>query len=852
MAGTASTAAVTAQSAETASASESTTAAVTSESTVTSAQTEPPVTPQKEERTLPEAYIDIDFSPDGTMRDSRGHVTCTMPDPACGRVESTPVSFDGGTYTIPHLYVEREAGAVILTFEHLALESEVTQLLGGGFTVETFLVNGNRLSSGSTEQCMTNAGQSGGFGLSIKNGKLGFGVYTDTSYKTAAFGGKYDTENLTHLLGVYDPDAKAVRFYVNGKLVNEVDASGVFRPAQQGCHVSIVLGGDIGKGGTELHATNTRIADFKLYPIALTQEEATISYETAAAQLTGDETDYQVIYRPVEGLPKGSEGALYKNLINSYVTVHEPISAICVTPTVLQWAGGDLSALAAADERPATVIFDLALESGTLYALDRNGHQLGTLYDAIAALGSRIIPAFRVNDRLTAKALTEFIECNRIGDGFFISRDAALLYELWSASDPVRPVLDRTALTEIDVSALFLESTACGAKNVLLNASALTQEAATAMHARSMSVFVTVDGNDIATIHDAIFSGAEGIVTEDAKAVLNYYKTFTEPTLADPGLIIAHRGDHENCPDNIMRSLISAAQSGANIIECDVWLTTDGHLVLNHDAVTTGWSEVIDCKSATREKLKSLTYTGKRGQEGDELAFLDEMAAYFAEHDTDMVFFVELKDQRKEAVDMAIEIIRQYGLLDRTVFLNSNESVDSYLFHTHRVPLMRNSSTVYPRDDLQRTLALSCIDLAKLPTLYSTTWSNADEGLMRLLRHRGIPYSPWTSNSAADTDRHYSLSYNSLTTNYPHQTDKYVRSLEVSQGADSSVTVTCVYYDGTTADVTARAEFVPLSGNVSYNGGKVSGNGAYAFRLKTSLHTLTDYTYYICSQSVRR
>ena len=829
-----------------------TTTAVVSEDTtsVTTAQTEVPPLPVKSEKTLPTPYIDIEFSADGTARDAMKHVDCTMPGEALGRVENSAVSFGGQSYTVPHLHAEKAGGAITLTYKYLALESEVTELMAGGFTIETFLVNGNHLAANATEQCMTNAGQSGGFGLSIKNGKLGFGVYTESSYKTASFAGQYDTKNLTHLLGVYDATGKTVKLYMNGKLTSSVNASGLFRPAQQGCHSYIVLGGDIGSGGkTELHATNTRIADFKLYPAALTAEEAITAYESAVAKLTDTETEFLLSYRPTEGIPQGSEGALYSNLIESYAAVHEPQSGILVTPTVLQWASGDLTSLAAKDERPATVIFDLAQHNGTLYALTPDGRELGTLTDAVAALGGKVIPAFRVKDPAVGTALTAFLTQNRIGDGYFLSEDTELLYTLWSASDPMRPILDRTALTEIDVGELFLESAACGAKTVLLRAEVLTRELAVALQARSVTVFVTLDSTDVSAVHNAIFRGAEGIVTEDADAILEYYKTFTEKTLADPGLIIAHRGDHANCPDNTMRSFISAAASGANIIECDVWMTTDGHLVLNHDAATTGYSEVIDCRSATREKLQSLTYTGANAKEGDKLAFLDEMMVYFAEHDTDMVFYIELKDTRHAVADKVVAMAKQYGMAERIILLSMNENFDSYIFNTHRVPLMRNSSTVYPRDDLHRALALSCIDLAKLPTIYATQWKNADEGLLRLLRHRGIPYSPWTSNTAADTDKHYALGYPSLTTNTPHQSDRYVRCLKVNEDAAGKVTVLCVYYDGRTEDVTARAEFVSLSGNLTYTGGNISGSGAYAFRLKTSLPTRADFGYYIYSES---
>ena len=820
-----------------------TTSVVTSEPTVI-----------REEKTLPEPYIDIEFYADGTMRDICEHVSCTMPDAKRGRVENTAVTFKGQSYTVPHLYVEKESGAVVLTYEYLVTESDVTQLMSGGFTVETFLVNGNSLAANSSEQCMTNAGQSGGFGLSIKNGKLGFGVYTDTSYKTASFLGKYSTDSLTHLLGIYDPSAKTVSLYMNGALVRTVDAAGVFRPAQQNCHSYIVLGGDIGIGGnSELHATNTRIADFKLYPTALTAQEVGIAYEAAVAQLTGGEAAFDLLYRPVEGLPKGTEGAVFQNVFNSFAEVYEPITALNVTPTVWQWAGGDLQALAAAEERPATLLFDLRMANGVLHLTDSAGKDLGTAEDALAAIAGKIIPAFRLTDPATAAPLTELINRHSIGDCFILSADGDLLKSTCRSTTCARPVLDRTAVTAIDIPALFAEISYFGAKRVLLPADLLTQEDILALHARTVNVFAALDTNaDTADIHNAIFVGADGILTSDSAAVLDYYRTFTETTFSKLPLIVAHRGDHAAYPDNTMRSFISGAESGADIIELDVWMTADGHLVLNHDAMTNGWSEVLDCKASTRAQLEALTCTSAHAAEGDKLAFYEEVLAYFSENHTNIILFVEMKDARNAAADRAVALTRAYGMEDRVIYLQSNLSFDQYIYNTYGAPVLRNSAPIYPRTDLKRALALTCIDLADLPTDYFTRWKDANEELMRMLRHRGVAYGPWTTATAEATDADYYLSYANFTSNVPHQCDKYLRFLKVTEGEAGQITVTAVYYDGTTADVTAHAEFVPLEGNVSYRNGEVSGQGAYTFRLRTALPIRTDLTYFVYSLSMCR
>ena len=48
-------------------------------------------------------------------------------------------------------------------------------------------------------------------------------------------------------------------------------------------------------------------------------------------------------------------------------------------------------------------------------------------------------------------------------------------------------------------------------------------------------------------------------------------------------LIIAHRGNSSAAPENTLASFDSAIDHGATLIECDVQMTADGHIVVIHD-----------------------------------------------------------------------------------------------------------------------------------------------------------------------------------------------------------------------------------------------------------------------------
>jgi glycerophosphoryl diester phosphodiesterase len=50
-----------------------------------------------------------------------------------------------------------------------------------------------------------------------------------------------------------------------------------------------------------------------------------------------------------------------------------------------------------------------------------------------------------------------------------------------------------------------------------------------------------------------------------------------------PPLVIAHRGDSDRRPENTLVAFASALEEGADLVEFDVQLTRDGHVVVLHD-----------------------------------------------------------------------------------------------------------------------------------------------------------------------------------------------------------------------------------------------------------------------------
>lgn len=823
-----------------------TAAQATTESVTTTAP--PPDTtaaPEKTVKLLPTPYVDIEFTDSGEIFDAQDHVTCKLENPNLGNIVTEEVIISGEKYSVPHLYIRQAGGVARLTYRDLISRADIAELYTEGITLEAMVQNHNKFTPSTGEQIISGTCQSGGYNLSAYKGAYTFSVYTGGAYRSAHNPGGVDNTCMTHLLGVYDPEAKISTLYVNGQKAVSVKADGMLGFASGDLWKQIILGGDIGNNFvTQIHSNNFRLADYKIYSTALTAEEAEIAYEQMRVKLTDAEYDYTIEYTNVSGEVTQQGDRLFASYAASYAEVYEPKTALVNSPSIMGYAEKDN--LAPTGARPATLIFTVKDNAGTLTAYAKDGSAIGPLYDAVKALNGKIIPAFRLGDAGTAAHLTAFINDNRIGDCFVMSDSADLLKQVCRATRSARPVLDLSAANGIMVKDIRLKASACGAKNVILNASSVDAEQISALRATSHTVFLVTEGSKTA-LHDSIFKGAMALITANPGLAIEVIESIDTRTVCIPTFLVAHRGDMQNCPENTLPSFISAAKSGAPILELDVYMTADGHLAINHDAKTTHWDKQLTCTTSTRAQLKALKSTSPKATAEDTFPFLDEVFDYFSREYTDMVIHVEIKDTRKAVVDKVIELARAADMLDRILVIGSNHDIAAYAAETYGVAVQMTRSYIYDKNNIQTSLAYACEEVVGLYSSYYTVWADSYAPLNTALRHRGIKYCTWTTTSASATDSDYARGYVEFTANTPHRCDGYAQYLTAALEADGMVRVARVNYDGTAIDVTADAVFIPLSGDVTIQNGRVSGHGSFAFSYQASV---ASYAYELRSLSL--
>lgn len=150
-------------------------------------------------------------------------------------------------------------------------------------------------------------------------------------------------------------------------------------------------------------------------------------------------------------------------------------------------------------------------------------------------------------------------------------------------------------------------------------------------------------------------------------------------TAADPGnrrvVVIAHRGGHEEAPENSLASIRTAIELGCDYVELDVRKTQDGKLVLMHDSSvdrTTNGKGKVD--ALTFDEIRTLKFTGKVAEKHP-----DEIVPTFDEaldlcHDKIGLYL----DHKAGEVPELLEALKRHDMISRTVVYSSHEKLREF------------------------------------------------------------------------------------------------------------------------------------------------------------------------------
>ena len=153
-------------------------------------------------------------------------------------------------------------------------------------------------------------------------------------------------------------------------------------------------------------------------------------------------------------------------------------------------------------------------------------------------------------------------------------------------------------------------------------------------------------------------------------------------------ILAAHRGDRKKCPENTMPAFESALRFGVDMIETDVHMTSDGHLVIIHDR---SFLRTVGCDGftnlTTRKEIRDLDAGAWFSSDFVNTRIPDIEEFIELIKNSDMLVNWELKDYPHEvgdsfafeAADKLVQTIKKHGLQERSMLNSFSDRVLEYI-----------------------------------------------------------------------------------------------------------------------------------------------------------------------------
>ena len=491
---------------------------------------------------------------------------------------------------------------------------------------------------------------------------------------------------------------------------------------------------------------------------------------------------------------------------------------------------------------PAIAILDAAYENNTFgVILDGKFTKI-----ADAAVCDKVIPAYRVDSSSEALALAQYAGTLEICDAYVVASDPKLITDARSKFNKLYGMLDATAMNLSDEE---LRGTiiACGARGAILPESIANRNYVSYLQDRYLVVWQAVTEKDISAV-SAINNGVLGLITPNVKATeACFTKYYDKNTLVRTPEIIGHRGVPSKAQENSLEGSIKAFELGATMVENDVYLMSDGNIVVMHDGTldrTTNGTGSITAQTA--ETIKKYVIDGNASFPTTPIPLLKDYFEEFKGKEGDVIV-IELKGSNTKIAEPLVKLIKEYGMERQVVIIAFNKSMITAMrkadpgisvnFLTSDITANEQRSLVVTQDILSTVIPLN--------TAYSPNQGSGTLGpnLYTDLAVRGVTLWNWTVNNEDNFNRFFITGIRGITTNYSQWAGTYVEDFTASFDENGKLVLKAITYAGNNAGA-SKAELVVIGGTGTYEDGHVTlseGAEGFFFKLKKPLSNGTTY-----------
>lgn len=560
--------------------------------------------------------------------------------------------------------------------------------------------------------------------------------------------------------------------------------------------------------------------------------------------------------------------------VKPYAKITATDTPCIIEPVFIQPMDGGCSFSAEGAAAPSAVLIRLNEEGKVPAGVEESAKSVQEILEEI---GDRAMPVFAVSDSSQGIFLAEELLRLEVEDAFVLSTSPEAVKAARKASPILRGILDCTeayrnmeSLNENQLDALRAQAFSHEAQTVLLPAPTAARETVEYLQKGGVSVWVSAP-ESVTSAADAMWllvSGATGIMSKDHAQIVQWACQYLgENAMLSRPFSIGHRGAPHLAPENTVEGAKLAFERGADIVECDVYLTADRQLAVSHDP-TTGrlWSEDLDIESSTMEQLKALTV--KKKYEGTPFAdcrmpTLEEFLQVFGGGEGRL--FIELKSLRPEAAALLAEQIQAYHMEARVTVISFSAV---QLFRVRealpQVPVGVLTSVV-PRETNTEESLWEVLSLTQpLNATLNPSFGNAGPKGHQSLLYRGVSSWMWTFTDRQRLDEYFLMGTAGLTTDNPELFEKLAACLTAEEssytlkaGESCQVKAGVRTYAGGAEDVSGQVRAISLEGEEQIRLEEdgtltaIGKGGTAAFMLEYTAASLNGETYRLYTQPIR-
>lgn len=224
--------------------------------------------------------------------------------------------------------------------------------------------------------------------------------------------------------------------------------------------------------------------------------------------------------------------------------------------------------------------------------------------------------------------------------------------------------------------------------------------------------------------------------------------------------VIAHRGWWEGNAQNSRASLQKAVDANLYGSETDIWITTDGKLMVNHDEKFDG----VTIKASTSDECKKLKLAN-----GENMPELNDLLDIVKKSSTRTKLIIEIKDHgdaalNKKAASVAVKAVKAAGVEDKVEYISFNaDACEQVIADDSKAKVAYLKGGVSPAD--LKAKGYTGLDYSMAEYRNHPEWVAEAKKL-------GMTVNAWTVNAIGDMFEMTNLGVQFITTDKPAKAEE--------------------------------------------------------------------------------